>query len=113
MEAGRARGHEMHFYNIQQCYMSLDTNTPEVRYRGGKVLDDLDAIYVNRGPGSYAGIRNSLATIKALFLVKKIDYYCYSFDDFKGLNVDKYEDVPYYCKKFKIKKNLINPIYLS
>ena len=76
-------------------------------------LDDLDAIYVNRGPGSYAGIRNSLATIKALFLVKKIDYYCYSFDDFKGLNVDKYEDVPYYCKKFKIKKNLINPIYLS
>ena len=29
-------------------------------------LDDLDVIYVNRGPGSFAGIRNSLATIKAL-----------------------------------------------
>ena len=76
-------------------------------------LDEIEALYANRGPGSFAGIRNSIAIIKALFLTKKIDYYCYSFDDFKGLNVDKYEDVPYYCKKFKIKKNLINPIYLS
>ena len=25
----------------------------------------------------------------------------------------KYEDVPSLCEKFKIKKNLINPIYLS
>ena len=46
-------------------------------------LDQIDAIYVNRGPGSFAGIRNSLSTIKALFLTKKIDYYCFSFDDFK------------------------------
>jgi tRNA threonylcarbamoyladenosine biosynthesis protein TsaB len=34
-------------------------------------LDQIDIIYVNRGPGSFAGIRNSLATIKALFLTKK------------------------------------------
>ena len=77
-------------------------------------LNQINTIYVNRGPGSFAGIRNSLATIKALFLTKKIDYYCFSFDDFKGLNdTVKYEDVPLLCKKFKIKKNLINPIYLS
>jgi len=76
-------------------------------------LDDIDAIYVNRGPGSFAGIRNSLATTKALFLTKKIDYYCFSFDDFKESSRIKYEQVPYLCKKFKIKKNLINPIYLS
>ena len=76
-------------------------------------LEDLDVIYVNRGPGSFAGIRNSLATIKALFLTRKIDYYCFSFDDFIGLDKTKYEDVPNLCKKFKIKKNLINPIYLS
>lgn len=44
LEAGIARGHEMHFYNIQQCYMHLDTDTPQVRYRGGSILDDLDAI---------------------------------------------------------------------
>ena len=76
-------------------------------------LKDIDTIYVNRGPGSFAGIRNSLATIKALFLTKKIDYFCFSFDDFKSISNTKYEDVPQLCKKFKIKKNLINPIYLS
>ena len=76
-------------------------------------LDDISAIYVNRGPGSFAGIRNSLATIKALFLTKKINYYCFSFEDFKGLEEVKYKDVPSLCEKFKIKKNLINPIYLS
>ncbi len=82
--------------------------------KGNKnTLEDLDVIYVNRGPGSFAGIRNSLATIKALFLTRKIDYYCFSFDDFIGFDKSKYEDVPNLCKKFKIKKNLINPIYLS
>ena len=75
-------------------------------------LDDIGAIYVNRGPGSFAGIRNSLSTIKALFLNKKIDYYCFSFEDFKESETIKYEDVPQLCKKYKIKKNLINPIYL-
>ena len=76
-------------------------------------LSKIEVIYVNRGPGSFAGIRNSLSTIKALFLTKKIDYYCFSFLDFDGLNKVNYEDVPYLCNKFKIKKNLINPIYLS
>ena len=76
-------------------------------------LDQIDVIYVNRGPGSFAGIRNSLATIKALFLTKKINYYCFSFNDFVGIKDIKYEEVPSLCDKFKIKKNLINPIYLS
>ena len=76
-------------------------------------IDDISIIYVNRGPGSYAGIRNSLSTIKAIHLVKKIDYYCYSFDDFKGVAEIKYENIPILCDKFKIKKNLINPIYIS
>ena len=76
-------------------------------------LDSVDAIYVNRGPGSFAGIRNSLATVKALFLTKKIKYYCFSFEDFKESETSKYADVPQLCEKYKIKKNLINPIYLS
>jgi len=76
-------------------------------------LDSVETIYVNRGPGSFAGIRNSLATIKALSLTKKIDYYCFSFEDFEGINEIKYEDVPSLCVQFKIKKNLIYPIYLS
>ena len=76
-------------------------------------LENVDAIYVNRGPGSFAGIRNSLSTIKALFLTRKIDYYCFSFADFKDSVAIEYVDVPQLCKEYKIKKNLINPIYLS
>ena len=76
-------------------------------------LEDINAIYVNRGPGSFAGIRNSLSTTKALLLTKKIDYYCFSFEDFKESENIYYADVPQLCIKYKIKKNLINPIYLS
>ena len=76
-------------------------------------FNKISKIYVNRGPGSFAGIRNSLSVVKALRLTNKIDYYCYSFADFKGENKINYEDIPCLCVKFKVKKNLINPIYMS
>jgi len=76
-------------------------------------INEIRKIYVNRGPGSFAGIRNSLSIVKGLFLTKKIDYYCFSFLDFDKSNNIKYEDVPILCDKFKIKKNLIKPLYLS
>ena len=76
-------------------------------------IKEIDKIYVNRGPGSFAGIRNSLSIVKGLFLTQKIDYYCFSFLDFGKSNNIKYEDVPILCDKFKIKKNLIKPLYLS
>ena len=77
------------------------------------LLSQISNIYVNRGPGSFAGIRNTLSVIKALYLTKNIDYYCFSVDDFLGLNEIKHQDVPDLCKKFNIKKNLIKPVYLS
>ena len=77
-----------------------------------KILE-ISKVYVNRGPGSFAGIRNSLAVVKAIYVAKQIDYYCFSFDDFGDFNDGKYENIPYLCDKLKIKKNLINPIYLS
>tara|TARA_Y100000591_G_scaffold269366_1_gene243860 strand:- start:215 stop:601 length:387 start_codon:yes stop_codon:yes gene_type:complete len=76
-------------------------------------LKKISQIYVNRGPGSFAGIRNSLSVVKAIHLVNKTDYYCFSFEDFFGENTVKYENIPKLCNKFNIKKNLINPIYLS
>ena len=76
-------------------------------------LKKISAIYVNRGPGSFAGIRNSLSIVKAFYLVNKIDYYCFSFDDFDQKVVIKYENIPKLCKKLKVEKNLIKPIYLS
>ena len=76
-------------------------------------INEIEDIYVNRGPGSFAGIRSSLSIVKGYYLTRKIDYYCFSFNDFVDENDIKYENIPELCKKFKIKKNLINPIYLS
>ena len=76
-------------------------------------LDKVSQIYVNRGPGSFAGIRNSLSVVKAFHLTHKIDYYCFSFEDLSEKNEVKYENIPELCDKLKVEKNLINPIYLS
>ena len=76
-------------------------------------LDKVSQIYVNRGPGSFAGIRNSLSVVKAFHLANKIDYYCFSFEDLSEKNEIKYENIPKLCNKLKVEKNLINPIYLS
>ena len=76
-------------------------------------IGTISKLYVNRGPGSFAGIRNSLSVVKAINIAKKIDYYCFSFEDFANSCDNKYENVPNLCHKFKVKKNLINPIYIS
>ena len=74
-------------------------------------ISDIGSIYINRGPGSFAGIRNSFSTIKAIHMIKKIDYYCFSFKDFEDKEDLSYENIPNLCNKFKIEKNLINPMY--
>ena len=60
-------------------------------------LEDIQKIYVNRGPGSFAGIRNSLSIVKAINVARKVDYYCYSLDDFKDQKDVKHEDIPNLC----------------
>ena len=54
-----------------------------------------------------------MAVVKAIYLAKKIDYYCFSFDDFDKSNKNKYENIPNLCDKLNIKKNLIKPIYIG
>ncbi len=44
LESGRARGHEMVFLNVEQTYMKFDAREPQIRYRGGNVIDEFDAI---------------------------------------------------------------------
>lgn len=44
IEAGEARGHEMVFLNVEHSYMKLDANSPQIRYRGGNILNQFDAI---------------------------------------------------------------------
>ena len=76
-------------------------------------IADINGIYINMGPGSFAGIRNSISVVKAFNIVKNIDYYCYNLNDFKDEKDLSYENIPDLCKKYEIKKNLINPIYIS
>ena len=76
-------------------------------------ITDISVIYINQGSGSFAGIRNSMSVIKAFNVAKNIDYYCYNLDDFKDEKDLSYENIPNLCKKYKIKKNLIKPTYLS
>ena len=99
--------------NTKINYEKLTLIVKDFLYSNNLKFDDISKIYVNRGPGSFAGIRNSLSLVKAFYVSRKIDYYCYSFDDFKGQKDIKFEDIPNLCDKFKIKKNLIKPIYLS
>ena len=44
IEAGEERGHNMEFLNIKDCYIKLDGKFPEMHYRGGRILNDFDAI---------------------------------------------------------------------
>lgn len=44
MEAGTAKGHKMVFLNVEQAYMKLDATEPEIRYRGGNIISEFDAV---------------------------------------------------------------------
>ena len=105
-------------YNIS--HENSKTNYEKLTILINEFIEDYDLkiskiskLYVNHGPGSFAGIRNSLAVVKAIYVAKKIDFYCFSFNDFDKSNRNKYEMVPNLCDKLKIKKNLIKPIYIS
>ena len=101
------------FENTKNNYEKLTLLINEFLIKQNLNLKQISEIYVNKGPGSFAGIRNSLSIVKAFHMVNKIDYFCFSFDDFEEKIDVKYENVPKLCKKLKVKKNLINPIYLS
>ena len=99
--------------NTKINYEKLTTIIDDFLKTKSLKIDDISEIYINIGPGSFAGIRNSLSVVKAFNIAKKIDYYCYSIENFKGEKNISYENIPNLCDKFKIKKNLINPIYIS
>ena len=105
--------YHMSFENSKNNYEKLTLLINEFLKMKNLDINKVKQIYVNRGPGSFAGIRNSLSIAKALNVANNIDYYSFSFADFVGENDIKFENIPALCKKFKVKKNLINPIYLS
>lgn len=44
MEAAEERGHEIRFVNLSQTYINISAINPEVHYRGGELLDGVDAV---------------------------------------------------------------------
>ena len=99
--------------NSKINYEKLIILVNDFLYSKNLKISNINKIYVNRGPGSFAGIRNSLSAVKAFNVAIKIDYYCYSLVDFKIEKDFKYSNIPSLCDKLNIKKNLINPIYIS
>ena len=99
--------------NTKNNYEKLTLLINEFLIKNNINLKKISKIYVNGGPGSFAGIRNSLSVVKAFHLANKIDYYCFSFDHFNEKNDIKYENIPKLCDKLKVERNLINLNYLS
>ena len=73
-------------------------------------LDEKFSIIVNQGPGSFSGIRISLAIAKGLVIAKKIRLYGYKNDDLLEFNLKNIEEL---IKKKLIENKLIKPIYMS
>ncbi|MBC6444495.1 MAG: 30S ribosomal protein S6--L-glutamate ligase [Alphaproteobacteria bacterium GM202ARS2] len=44
MEAGEERGYNMRFVNISQCYMNMSASKPQIFYRGGQLLNNVDVV---------------------------------------------------------------------
>ena len=73
-------------------------------------LDKNFSVIVNQGPGSFSGIRISLAVAKGLEISKNIRLYGYKNTDLIEFNQSNIENL---LKKNLIEKKLIKPIYLS
>ena len=74
------------------------------------ILDEKFSIIVNQGPGSFSGIRISLAVAKGLVIAKKIRLYGYKDEDLLEFNLKNIEIL---MKNKLIENKLIKPIYLS
>ena len=74
------------------------------------ILDEKFSIIVNQGPGSFSGIRISLAVAKGLEISKKVQLYGYNNEDLREFNQ---ENINKLLKSKLSEKKLIKPIYLS
>ncbi len=71
------------------------------------LIDEIDSIYVGRGPGSYTGVRISGTIAKVLALIKKIKLYSFSTLDLLMVSALTKENIDetYYLAKIIAKKN--------
>ena len=74
------------------------------------ILDEKFTVIVNQGPGSFSGIRVSIAIAKGLQISKKVSLYAYNNADLRVFDKESIEKL---INENLIEKKLINPIYLS
>jgi len=68
------------------------------------------SIIINQGPGSFSGIRTSLAVAKGLEISKNVKLYGYRDVDLKEFDRENIEKL---LNQNLIEKKLIKPLYLS
>ena len=73
-------------------------------------LSKISHLFVNQGPGSFSGIRTSMAVAKGLTITNKINLYGFSSNDLNNMD---YKNVISLYEKGGLKKNLIKPLYIS
>tara|TARA_Y100001958_G_C20741272_1_gene229811 strand:+ start:167 stop:547 length:381 start_codon:yes stop_codon:yes gene_type:complete len=73
-------------------------------------IDKNFSVIINQGPGSFSGIRISIAVAKGLEISKKVKIFGYKSTDLKAFNKENVENL---INNNLIEKKLIKPIYLS
>jgi len=73
-------------------------------------LSKISHLFVNQGPGSFSGIRTSIAVAKGLSITNKLNLYGFSSNDLNNMD---YMNVISLYEKGRLKKNLIKPLYIS
>ena len=73
-------------------------------------LDKNFSVIVNQGPGSFSGIRISLAVAKGLEISKNVQLYGFKNSDLRKFDLENIEKM---LKRNLTEKKLIQPIYLS
>ena len=73
-------------------------------------IDKKFSVIVNQGPGSFSGIRVSIAVAKGLEISKKVKIFGYNGTDLKVFDKENVEKL---VNSNLIEKKLIKPIYLS
>ncbi len=73
-------------------------------------LDEDFSVMVNQGPGSFSGIRISLAIAKGLEISKGVKLYGFKNENLKQFNQENIEKL---LNGKLIEKKLIKPVYLS
>ena len=74
------------------------------------ILDNVENIFINQGPGKYSSIRVSISIAKAISLAKNISLFGFNSND---LGNGDYNKILELHKKNLLIKDLIKPLYSS